>query len=65
MNDYIKEPRENERPPKGYINLHVPGTKKVWINERLATQVSNLLERNKVKEARTLILWFGGEEEKS
>lgn len=63
MNPFMLEPRADEHPPKGYVSVHVPGMRRVWIDRDLAVQIHGLLSINKLDEARTLLRWFGGSEE--
>jgi hypothetical protein len=62
---YTLEYVEGQAAPSGYVDMHVPGTVRVWVEKDLAARIIALLDRNKLHEARTMILWFGGEKEPS
>ena len=51
MNPFMLEPRTDEHPPKGYVSVHVPGMRRVWIDRDIAVQLHGLLSINKLDEA--------------
>jgi len=65
MHPYILEYVEGQAAPSGYVDMHVPGTVRVWVDGDLAKRIIELLNRNKLHDAKTMILWFGGEAEPS
>ena len=65
MFPYTLEYVEGQSAPEGYVALHVPGTMPIWVEKDLAARVIALIDHNKLREARTMILWFGGEKEPS
>lgn len=49
--------------PKGWVLVHVPGVRPSWAEPGIAAHVGELCARNKLDDAKVLMLWMGAEEE--
>ena len=54
---------EDAAPPRGWVQVHIPGMKAAWVESDFAARLGELCAMNKAKEAKTLLLWMGGKEE--
>lgn len=48
--------------PYEMVEVRLEGMKPAWVDADLAERLLKLLDMGKVMEARTVMIWFGGEE---